>query len=151
MKYKKIIFACDDNTAISPMAVAIMKSMISEEDVEIVSGGIVVLFPEPYNPKIYEIMREKKILFIEDNSRQLTNEEFSENTLVLVMNKDQKHHLYREFDRAIYVYTLREFLGKDGDIYEPYGEGIEAYYKIYDELYELISKISKIISEEATR
>ena len=50
-RYKKIMFVCTDNTAQSLMAEMICKNMVTDEELEIVSRGLVVLFPEPVNPK----------------------------------------------------------------------------------------------------
>ena len=50
-RYKKILFVCEDNTATSLMAEKICKSMVTDEEVAIESRGMVVLFPEPVNPK----------------------------------------------------------------------------------------------------
>ena len=51
LMFRKLIFVCRDNLCRSPVAEAIMKNISRIKDLEIVSKGIIVLFPEPYNPK----------------------------------------------------------------------------------------------------
>lgn len=47
----KIIFVCNGNTCRSPMAATIMGTFLQDTDILVQSRGMVVLFPEPYNPK----------------------------------------------------------------------------------------------------
>ena len=143
-KYEKIMFVCTDNTAISPMAEAIM-NYLTKNCIDICSRGMVVLFSEPYNPKIYDILNEKDIYIKENHTKQLTNRDFTENTLVLVPSEHMKNSIYSEYDAAINTYTLREFVGLGGDIAEPFGQGMEAYRALFDELYEILTKVSEMI------
>lgn len=48
-RFNKVIFVCMGNTCRSPMAATIMSNLMPEMRSE--SRGMVVLFPEPYNPK----------------------------------------------------------------------------------------------------
>ena len=49
--YDKLIFVSDSDTATGPMAEAILQREFLLEDILITSKGLVVLFPEPVNPK----------------------------------------------------------------------------------------------------
>ena len=52
--YNKVIFVCMGNTCRSPMAATIMKHELEKcglDHIAVESRGLVVLFPEPYNPK----------------------------------------------------------------------------------------------------
>ena len=48
-RFNKVIFICMGNTCRSPMAATIMTKLMP--DIRVESRGMVVLFPEPYNPK----------------------------------------------------------------------------------------------------
>ena len=50
-RYDKLIFVSNGDTCRGPMAEAILKSKYLLEELEIESKGLVVLFPEPVNPK----------------------------------------------------------------------------------------------------
>ena len=47
--FDKVIFVCNGNTCRSPMAATVMANL--KQDIISESRGMVVLFPEPYNPK----------------------------------------------------------------------------------------------------
>lgn len=49
--YDKLIFVSESDTSTSPMAEAILQKEFLLEDILITSKGLVVLFPEPINPK----------------------------------------------------------------------------------------------------
>ena len=48
---KRIIYVAGSGTSRAPMAAAIIKSMLKDSDVDVLSRGIVVQFPEPLNQK----------------------------------------------------------------------------------------------------
>ena len=50
-RYDKLIFATNSDTSVGPMAQAIMQSKYLLDVLDIESKGMVVLFPEPINPK----------------------------------------------------------------------------------------------------
>lgn len=148
-KYNKIIFVCTANTCRSPMAATIMNSLKGDRDIMVTSRGMVVLFPEPYNPKAIAIVSSHGLIMPSKSSRQLEKEDFNNDTLVLTMSDLHKQKIYATFDNAINVYTLHEYAGVDGqDVEDPYGKGIDEYSKCYENLFDLISKATDILFEE---
>ena len=55
-KYDKLIFVSGSDTSTSPMAEAILQSKYLLEDILVDSKGLVVLFPEPINPKAEAVL-----------------------------------------------------------------------------------------------
>ena len=55
-KYDRLIFVSSSDTALGPMAEAILQSKFLLEELEITSKGVVVLFPEPINPKAEAVL-----------------------------------------------------------------------------------------------
>ena len=51
-----------NNTCMGPMAELLMKHITVHKDIEIISRGLIVLFPEPVNPKAIAVMRQKGII-----------------------------------------------------------------------------------------
>ena len=148
-KYNMIIFVCTANTCRSPMAATIMSSRKKDKDILVSSRGMVVLFPEPYNPKAVAVVSSHGLIMPSKSSRQLEKEDFNNDTLVLTMSDRQKQKIYAQFENAINVYTLEEYVGsQDGDIEDPYGKGIEEYIKCYEKLYILINKAADILFED---
>lgn len=144
--YTKIIFVCMGNTCRSPMAATIMQSSLQDFDILVESRGMVVLFPEPFNPKAVAVAASHGMIMPNNSATQIENADFGSDTLVLVMNSAMKQKLYDDFDRAINVYTLGEFVGTPAEeVKDPYGRGVEEYNKCFNELEVMVSKAAKII------
>ena len=105
-RYRKIIFVCEDNTATSIMAETICKSMVTDENVKIESRGMVVLFPEPVNPKVEVVLINHGLTLEERTARMLEVEDIDEETLILTMNREQKDKILRMFDNNVSVDTM---------------------------------------------
>lgn len=144
--YSRILFICTGNTCRSPMSATIMQQFLQNTDILVESRGMVVLFPEPYNPKAVAVAARHGMIMPSDSTVQLSNSDFDNNTLVLVMNSSMKQKIYENYDRAINVYTLSEFAGAgDIEVADPYGRGIDEYNKCFEQLYVLIEKAAKTI------
>jgi len=144
--YNKIIFVCTGNTCRSPMAATIMQHNLMGMDISVESRGMVVLFPEPYNPKAVAVAANHGMIMPSNNAIQIENSDFDKETLVLVMDSSMKAKLYNNYEKAINVYTINEFVGWDYvEINDPYGKGIEEYHKCFDTLLELVNVAAEII------
>ena len=96
--YSKVIFICRSNTSRSPMAEAIFNSMEDSIDIEVMSRGSVVLFPEPINPKAEVVLNNHNLSVKEHTACQLEKEDIDDNTLVLTMSEALKvevMHIFR--------------------------------------------------------
>lgn len=139
-KYNKILFVSIENTARSPMAEVIFKNMVKDPSVEVMSRGLVVLFPEPCNQKAEVVLINHGISLEGRCATQLKREEIDDSTLVLTMDKSQKLKLVRDFEYTKNVYTLREFIREEGDVMDPYGGTLVEYEECYNQLIKLIKK-----------
>ena len=133
-RFNKVIFVCMGNTCRSPMAATIMSNLMPDMRCE--SRGVVVLFPEPYNPKAVAVASRHGMIMPSNVSVQIANEDFSIDTLVLTMNSSMKQKMYDTFDKAINVFTLGEMAG----------EGLEEYNKCFEQLYSLVAKVIDVIT-----
>lgn len=140
-RYNKIMFICTDNTAQSLMAEMICKNMATDEGLEIVSRGLVVLFPEPVNPKAEVVLINHGITIGERTAVGLKQSDIDESTLLFTMNREQKEKITRDYDVITNVYTLKGFIEEDGDIMDPYGGTLVDYEECYGELSRIIKKI----------
>ena len=138
----KIIFVCNENVSLSPMAEWVMKSILIDKSKEIMSRGLVVLFPEPRNMKVTDVLARHGIPCEEQVSREFTPDEVDEHTLVITMNFPEKVKVVEDFSLEDgVVYTLKEFVDEEGDVTDPYGGDEEAYDAFFLEIRDLLYKM----------
>lgn len=148
-RYDKILFVSHSDTCRGPMAEAIMQSKLLLEDILIASKGMIVLFPEPVNPKALEVLRLRGYEMPEHEAEPVSVHDFDERTLILTMDQIQKDKLIEEYqDKAINLYTLAEYSGVEGDIYNPIGKDLPEYGHCFDILELVISRVVTIIKKE---
>lgn len=143
MAYNKIIFVCKENVYLSPMAEWIMKSILMDKSKEICSRGLIVLFPEPRNKKVTDVLMNHAVPCEEQVSQEFDITEVDDETLVVAMNFTEKVKLVEEFGLTENVVTLLEFVEEEEDVMDPYGGDEDAYDKFYVELKELLYRAKK--------
>ena len=82
------------------MAAGILQECNLKHPVEILARGLVVLFPEPLNQKAEAVMISNGINMDGFMSTQLTEEDFSEDALVLVMEHSQREKILEKYGHA---------------------------------------------------
>lgn len=141
----RVIFVSKDNITLGPMNEWIFKSILMDKEKEIMSRGLVVLFEEPRNMKVTDILMNHGIPCEEQVSLAFDPEEVTEETLIITMNFAEKVKVLEDYGMERNVYTLRELAGEEeeGDIDPPLGGDEEAYEASYTECKELLYKIKK--------
>ena len=86
MDYTKIIFVSKENVLLGPMAEWIMKSILMDKSKQIMSRGLVVLFAEPRDQRVTELLMNHGVPCEEQVSEEFHAEQVDETTLVLTMN-----------------------------------------------------------------
>lgn len=138
-RYQKVIFVSTGGTCRSILAKAIYRNINTNEDLQIESRGLVVLFEEPVNPKAVAIAKSKGISIEDEKSEQLTMDDFGDDILVLVMTDLLKKKVYDEFENAVNVYSIREFAGEAIDVEAAYGGELTEYGSQFKYLEKLIT------------
>lgn len=141
MDYEKVIFVTKSDTSRGPLAAAILQKRLGISNILTESKGLVVLFPEPMNPKTVAIAASRGMDLSGYSSRMLDEEDFGNGVLVLVMEEAQKQTVYDDFKEAKNVYTIREFVNESGNINDPYGGELVDYGKLYEDLDQVIIKL----------
>lgn len=144
MTYRNIIFVSEENVFTSPVAEAIMKKKLMEDgdnETKVSSCGMVVLFPEPANPKGVAIAKSRGINMEEHRAKAADESMFGTDVLVLVMSERTKASVYEKYKNAVNIYTIKEFAGLEGDVETPYGKGMKEYGDVYTQLEELVSMV----------
>lgn len=144
--YQNILFVCTGNTCRSPMAETIFKSL--DPDTQVRSRGLVVLFPEPVNPKAEMVLGNHNLALGNHVTHQLKVTDIEEGTLILTMTEAQKERVEKNFAVTDNLFTLKEFVGEIGDVTDPYGGTLMDYEDCYVELVRLIKKLVYKLAEE---
>ncbi len=147
MRYEKIIFLCNDNTSLSPMAESLFVSLYQGEPVYVASRGLVVLFPTPCNGKTVAILDHHGLPILREVSAELRETELTENTLVIAMTDKDYARLRRRFPRVASC-TLHALAGEDREVYNPYGGELEAYELCFREMSRMMKKAINQLAEE---
>ena len=130
--FDKVIFVCNGNTCRSPMAATVMANL--KQDIISESRGMVA------------VAAKHNMIIPNNSAKQLLNEDFGNDTLVLAMNSHMKQKIYDEYSEAINVYTLSEYAGEpEQDIKDPYGKGIEEYNACFEMICRLVGKVAEYL------
>ena len=146
--YDKLIFVGSGNTALSPMAEAILQKKFKIEDILIESRGLVVLFPEPVNPKAEAILVSHGLSMKDYRSQALKEEDFDPRTLMIALNAQVKEKIIQQFEKAQNVYTLCEYIHSDEILQDPYGGTVSDYGRCFDQMQSLIETLGDKLLEE---
>ena len=142
----------ESGTCRAPMAAGILGQYSLKHPVEILTRGLVVLFPEPLNQKAEAVMISNGINMEGFMSVQLTEEDFTEDTLVLVMERAQLEKVFEKFPEADpeNVHVLTELVGDELEILDPYGGTLQSYGLCYETLRKTIRKLVSYLNEETS-
>lgn len=141
MQIRKIVFISEDNTFTSPAAEAIARDKYKADNIELASRGLVVLFPEPANPKGVTIAKSRGVDMEKHTATPADGQLFAPDVLVLTMTNKSKNAIYERYDTAVNVYTIKEYVGETGDIDTPYGKGLKEYGECYNQIESYVGKV----------
>ncbi|RKI40644.1 hypothetical protein D7V86_05200 [bacterium D16-51] len=143
--YDQVLFVCTANTFLSPVAEGIYRYNALDWMPKGISRGLVVLFEEPINPKCNLLLTKNNFDISGHNqSRQLTEEDLTEDSLILTMTLSEKVKLIEQFEHEDNVYTIGEFVGEDTDIVVPSSGEDEKYRECFEEL---VMRVNKVIGK----
>lgn len=147
--YNKIIFVGESGTSRSAMAEAIMKEYRLKHPVVIQCRALVALFPEPMNQKAEAVLISNGINAENHMSAQLTEEDFSEDTLMIVMEEVQREKILQDYQGADpeRVQVLTQLVGDELEILNPYGGTLQSYGLCYETLNKSIKKLVDKMNE----
>jgi len=147
-KLERIIFVARSGTGREPMAMGILKDISLKYEVEVLARGLVVSFPEPMNGKAEAVLISNGISLEDFTSQQLTNEDITESTLILTMEKSHRKKVLEQYENTHVenVYVLTDFVGDELEILDPYGGTLQAYGLCYETLRKSIKKLVKILN-----
>jgi len=147
-KYDRLIFVCNSDTLRAPMAKAILRSKYLLGDLDVDSRGLVVLFPEPANPKGQAVMESHGLSLADHAAAVLEPSDFDERTLILTMDEDNQRKVFENYENAKNVFQLSAYVGRTEEVKSPYGGTLEDYDACYELLETFITKLVVVLNEE---
>ena len=152
-QYDRVLFVAESGTCRAPMAAGILKEQTLKHPVEIEARGLVVLFPEPLNQKAEAVMISNGISMEAYRTTQLTEEDFGDHTLVLVMEQSQRDKVLEKYENAnpADVYVLTDLTGDELEILDPYGGTLQSYGLCYETMRKTIRKLAALLNETEDR
>jgi len=127
------------------MAEALFRKMLSDmgkhEQIEVESYGIAAIEGQPASENAKKVMEMEGIDLKEHKARQF-NQEALKADLILTMTQSHKDYILNRFPHTKgRVFVLGEFAGDCGDISDPFGQGIDVYKQVAEEIKQKLSKI----------
>ena len=132
------------------MAEAIFREYRLNYPMEVLSRAMVALFPEPINQKAEAVLISNGITVEGFMSKQLSEEDFSEDTLIITMEEAQREKILQDFQAADeeQVQVLTQLVGDELEIMNPYGGTLQAYGLCYETLNKSLKKLIDKLNEE---
>lgn len=140
-----ILFVGRGDSGREVMAKAILDNRLRKSGsagMEVKARGLVVLFPEPVNSKVVQILENNEVPLEFDCAFQLEQSDIDNSDLVIVMDDTLKQRILESYQNTEQVFTLKELAGEEGSVLDPYGKELMDYEYCFRELNRLLDKIS---------
>lgn len=154
---KKILFVCTGNTCRSPMAQALFNKLVTEKGLErYLSADSVGLYVTPDSKKpsanTIKVMKEKFGIDMEEyRPKNINYDSIKEADIILCMQASMKNVLNQiDIPKAI-VDTLTHYVGKDGDVADPFGGDETEYMACAENMNELIELLMEKLEKNEGR
>jgi protein-tyrosine-phosphatase len=150
---KTILLVCTGNTCRSVMAQGILQELLREmaedEDLRVLSAGVAASLGAEASEEAILILEERGIDIGRHRSRPVSEGLLAGADLVLAMTGNQSHIMKRIFPlHAAKIYSLKEYVGEEGDIEDPIGMPVTAYRTTSKKLERLLLKAAKKFLKE---
>ncbi|MCH1625127.1 low molecular weight protein arginine phosphatase [Fredinandcohnia quinoae] len=136
----QILFVCTGNTCRSPMAEALLRFRAGN-DLQVKSAGLFASDGHDVSTNTRLVLEENGIK-CDHKSSFLTDDKVEWATYIFAMTNSHKQEILFRFPKAASkVFTLKEFVAKNGDVSDPYGGSLDIYRDTFDEMVPLIDSL----------
>lgn len=139
---KKVLFVCTGNTCRSPMAAAWLRNQ-KKHEMEVKSAGLFAMDGQPISTHAAAVLAQQGI-DASHTSSSITREMLDWATHIFTMTSSHKQILASQApDTLDKLFTLKEFVGENGDVVDPYGGNLSVYQMTFEEIQQLINRAVK--------
>jgi len=144
---KHILFVCTGNICRSPMAEGLFRKLTEKRaDFEISSAGVSTTYGQPPSAHAVEAMRAMHVDISDQRSQPITLELLLSARHVFVMTRGHLDIVTMQYPEvADKVFLLREFEKTPGDIPDPIGMGLHAYFHTRDAMKAALPSVLQFI------
>ncbi len=149
LRISRVGFVCSGNTCRSVLAHAYAMKIAQTKNLSIVfdSSGLCVREGSVVCDNALRLISEEGIENFSHIPKQIDRIFIETNDIILVMTKEHKRKILLLFPEYAYkVFTLNEYAGYSGDIYDPYGKDYIFYQLIFRQIKRSINAMIDIIS-----
>ncbi|MBO4996453.1 MAG: hypothetical protein J6D02_00455 [Lachnospira sp.] len=141
---KCVLFIGSGECGREVMAKAVLDQHIRNGEcvpVEVKARGLVVLFQEPVNSKIVQILLNNDAPMEYDCVFQLEQADIDSSDLIITMDEAQKERVKEHYQNVENIYTLKELAGESSNMLDPYGKELMDYEYCYREIHRLVDVV----------
>ncbi|WP_268892066.1 low molecular weight protein arginine phosphatase [Heliobacterium mobile] len=151
-----MLFVCTGNTCRSPMAQVLAQKGIAQrgwkDQVKVASAGTMAWPGAPASAHAQKVMADRNLDLSQHASQPLDEDLLREADLILTMTGSHRDMVLQAVPgNEGKVYAIREYIGKEGDIADPFGQSERAYARCAAEIEEVIEKAMDRIEQSLKR
>ena len=144
--FMKIMFVCTGNICRSAMAEKMLKNKIQDKrdlHIQVFSSGISAYNGDTPTYEALKVMREEYgIDMTAHKATHVSCSNIEEMDKILCMTNSHKRTLIAMYPQiSDRIYTIKEYVGLEGDVLDPYGGTIEVYHHCAKQLDEYTTLI----------
>ena len=148
-----VAFICMGNLVRSVMAKALFDDMTGNDDIKSMSAGLTRLSGAKAAENTIKICSKNGLDVNSHRSSQVDGGLIYEADLILTMEIEQKSYLRSVYaDNSPKIFTLTGYgEGNERDIYDPYGDGIDVFEDVFNEIKGEIERILPLLLAESAK